>query len=110
MKTKKIHLDLNHYSNDSDGIEAFMDDFFFLSMPRLLETVYQAKSFCGYYIQMEDHTRQLMDLYYRLKSFNCIWKDIMKSETFLAEVPYKRFFLDELMEGIKNSDSKAIIK
>lgn len=107
---KKLHLDLNHYANDADGVEAFMDDFFLLSIPRLLEAVYQAKSFRGYYAHMEDHTRQLMHLYQRLKSFEHIWKDLVKQETFLAEVPYKRFFMDELVEGIKNIDSKSIIK
>ena len=107
---KKIHLDLNQYKDDADGMESFMDDFFLVSMPRLIEAVYQAKSFTGYYKHMEHHTRQMMHLYERLKSLDHIWKDLVKSETYIAEVPYKRFFAEELYEGIKNMDTKSVIK
>ena len=107
---KKLHLDLNHYKNDIDGIAAFMDDFFLLSMPRLIQAVYQAKSFKGYYKHMEDHTRQMMHLYERLRSFDHMWKDLVKSETALVDVPYKRFFVEELVTGINTINSKAIIQ
>ena len=110
MKTKKIHLDLNHYSDDSDGAQAFLDDFYLMSMPRLIQAVYQSTCFRQYYAHMEEHTRQMMHLYERMMSMNYVWKDIVRSETVLAEVPYKRFFIDEIVEGIKNIDSKAIIK
>lgn len=107
---KKLHLDLNQYANDKDGIEAFFDDFFLLSQPRLLEAVYQAQGFKHYYTHMEDHTRQMVHLYERLMTLEHIWKDLVKTETYLAEVPYKRFFMEEIIKGISAIDSKAIIK
>ena len=107
---KKIHLDLNHYSSDRDGGEAFLDDFYLLSMPRLIQAVYQSNNFRQYYAHMEDHTRQMMHIYSRMATMDYSWKDIITSETILAEVPYKRFFMDELVEGIQAIDSKAIIK
>ena len=107
---KKLNLDLNHYSDDINGVESFMNDFFYLSIPRLIEVIYQAQNFKDYYPRMGTHMMEMINLYEKLKVNHHLWKEILKAETFLADVDYKKFMVEELFDGIREIRSKAIMQ
>ena len=109
MKIKQLQLDINHYADDCEGAEAFLDDFYLASIPRLIQKIYNSNNFKQYYAHMEQHTREMMALYERMMARNYIWKSIIEADTILSKVPYKRFFIDELIKGLQKIDSSAII-